>query len=123
MKTIELLKQARDALQEAEGWIYPERYELQRRLLPLAMEINQHIKELESAPVSLQAAHDQVAIDCLNDKVMHLIGKAAAYEHAEPFGHWHQGETYDESEFYLGADVSGDCENCVPLYRHPKETT
>ena len=34
-----------------------------------------------------------------------------------PFGYWHQGSTYEESEFYLASE-SGDvsCERCVKLY-------
>jgi hypothetical protein len=34
-----------------------------------------------------------------------------------PFGWWHEGETYEESDFYLASE-SGDvaCPNCIPLY-------
>ena len=40
----------------------------------------------------------------------------------EPFGIWHQGETEDESEFYLYSE-SGDvsCPNCIKLYTQPKQ--
>ena len=42
---------------------------------------------------------------------------------AEPFGYWHQGETYEESEFHLNSE-SGDvsCEHCVKLYTLPPST-
>lgn len=42
---------------------------------------------------------------------------------AVPFGYWHQGETHDESDFFLASE-SGDvrCENCVTLYASPQPT-
>lgn len=43
-------------------------------------------------------------------------------EKAEPFGVWHQGDTEDESDFYLGDAVDAkDCPNCIPLYTHPSQ--
>ena len=40
----------------------------------------------------------------------------------EPFGIWHQGDTYEESDFYLYKD-SGDvaCKTCVKLYTAPPQ--
>lgn len=40
----------------------------------------------------------------------------------EPFGIWHQGDTYEESDFYLYKDF-GDvaCKTCVKLYRAPPQ--
>ncbi len=44
----------------------------------------------------------------------------AEKESAEPFGYWHQGDSEDESDFYLHSE-SGDvsCPYCVKLYTHP----
>lgn len=40
----------------------------------------------------------------------------------EPFGIWHQGDTYEESDFYLYKDF-GDvaCKTCVKLYTAPPQ--
>lgn len=42
------------------------------------------------------------------------------YPDTVPFGIWHPGDTYDESEFFLYED-SGDvsCNNCIKLYQSP----
>jgi len=38
----------------------------------------------------------------------------------EPFGVWHQGDTEDESDFFLGDAVDAECcGRCIPLYLHP----
>lgn len=37
----------------------------------------------------------------------------------EPFGVWHQGDTEDESDFFLGDAIDGTCcDYCTPLYSH-----
>lgn len=44
-----------------------------------------------------------------------------AAEKQEPFGVWHQGDTEDESDFFLGGAVeAGCCERCIPLYTTPQ---
>jgi hypothetical protein len=42
----------------------------------------------------------------------------------EPFGYWHRGGTYAESDFFLASE-SGDvsCAGCVKLYAEPKQAT
>jgi hypothetical protein len=42
-------------------------------------------------------------------------------EKQEPFGIWHQGPTYEESDFHLYSE-SGDvsCPDCIKLYTHPQ---
>jgi hypothetical protein len=48
--------------------------------------------------------------------------EAEKQEQGEPFGIWHQGPTYEESDFYLYAE-SGDvsCPDCIKLYTTPQQ--
>jgi len=40
---------------------------------------------------------------------------------AEPVGVWHQGDTEEESDFFLGNQIDDDCEHCTKLFAQPKE--
>ena len=53
-----------------------------------------------------------------------LYAKPVTATPAIPFGYWHQGETREESDFFLAGE-SGDvsCDNCVKLYAKPVTAT
>jgi hypothetical protein len=91
------------------------------------LEAFSHLAKLakyESAePVSLQAAHDQVTIDCLNDKVMYLMAKLEKYESAKPVGALWQHDETGRSVVLLPGDraISARWFEVGALYLHPKE--
>lgn len=51
-----------------------------------------------------------------------VISNLLAPKEEKPFGYWHQGETEDESEFFLYEDIEdSDCSRCIPLYTRKKK--
>jgi hypothetical protein len=56
------------------------------------------------------------------NKAIETLRTRLAQPEPEPFGIWHQGDTYEESDFYLYKD-SGDvaCKTCVKLYTAPPQ--
>lgn len=77
---------------------------------------------------------EKLAIDCgakpaytdrddifiIDVEQLEAFAKAYVQQSSEPFGYWHQGETYEESEFFLASE-SGDvsCESCIKLFTNP----
>jgi hypothetical protein len=58
----------------------------------------------------------------IQHRAIETLRARLAQPEPEPFGIWHQGDTYEESDFYLYKD-SGDvaCKTCVKLYTAPPQ--